>query len=116
MEEENELYGFTNYWVSYPLAFLSGEKIITVPMLPYHPDLRFTERDNRISRYNDLILEGKNYFFITTNNQPLNDLLELKFKQNEIKFKTKVIDDYFIFYDLSRKITPIDLGLMNEYK
>jgi len=116
LEEENELYGFTNYWVSYPLAFLSGEKIITVPMLPYHPDLRFTERDNRISHYNDLILAGKNYFFLTTNNKPLNDLLELKLNQNEIKFKTKVIDDYFIFYDLSRKITPIELGLMNEYK
>jgi hypothetical protein len=116
LEEENELFGFTNYWVSYPLAFLSGEKIIAVPMLPYHPDLRFTERDNRITRYNEIILAGENYFFITTNNQPLNNLLMVKLKQNEIKFKTKAIDDYFIFYDLSRKITPVELGLLNEYK
>lgn len=116
LEEENELYGFTNYWVSYPLAFLSGEKIISVPKLPYHPDLRFTERDNRISRYNELILEGENYFFITTNNQPLNNLLEHKLNQKEITFKIKVIDDYYILYDLSRKITPTELGLMDEYK
>jgi 4-amino-4-deoxy-L-arabinose transferase-like glycosyltransferase len=116
LQEEKELYGFSNYWVSYPLAFLSDEKIISVPQLPYHNDLRFTERDNRIDYYNDLVQLGERYFYITTNNPPLDKLIQEKLSENKIEYKIKNINDYQIYYDLSKKITPQELGLKNEFK
>lgn len=112
---EEEYYGFSNYWISYPLAFISDEKIISIPKLPYHQDLRYTERDNRISKYNTFIENGNSYFYITSNNPKLNDLLVTSFKEHHIDYQNKQIDDYHIFYNLSRKITPEELGITNEF-
>ncbi|HUF39500.1 MAG TPA: glycosyltransferase family 39 protein, partial [Anaerolineales bacterium] len=37
--------GFSNYWVTYRLAFLSGEALIYAPRLPYKYDLSYTAND-----------------------------------------------------------------------
>ncbi len=34
LEAHDERAGYTNYWVAYPLAFLSQERLIFVPRLP----------------------------------------------------------------------------------
>lgn len=112
---EEEYYGFSNYWISYPLAFVSDEKIISIPKLPYHQDLRYTERDNRISKYNTIIENGNSFFYITSNNPELDDLLVNAFRENHIDYLQKQIDDYHIFYNLSQKITPDELGITNEF-
>jgi MFS family permease len=112
---EEEYYGFSNYWISYPLAFVSHEKIICIPKLPYHQDLRYTERDNRIKKYNTLIENVDSYFYITSNNPKLDDLLVTAFQENQINYLLKPINDYHIFYNLSRKITPEELGITNEF-
>ncbi|MEA3351726.1 MAG: glycosyltransferase family 39 protein, partial [Chloroflexota bacterium] len=39
--EHGETEGYTNYWVSYRLAFLTQEEIIYAPLLPYREDLRY---------------------------------------------------------------------------
>ncbi|PKO05581.1 MAG: hypothetical protein CVU41_10940 [Chloroflexi bacterium HGW-Chloroflexi-3] len=116
LEREEEYYGFSNYWISYPLAFVSDEKIISIPKLPYHHDLRFTVRDNRISKYNTIIENGSSYFYITSNNPELDDLLVSAFQENHIDYLQKRIDDYHVFYNLSQKITPEELGITNEFK
>jgi 4-amino-4-deoxy-L-arabinose transferase-like glycosyltransferase len=113
--DKEEYYGFSNYWISYPLAFVSDEKIISIPKLPYHLDLRYTERDNRISKYNTIIENGISYFYITSNNPELDDLLVTAFQENHIDYLYKQIDDYHIFYNLSKKITPEELGITNEF-
>lgn len=113
---EDEYYGFSNYWISYPLAFISDEKILSVPKLPYHPDLRYTGRDNRITKYNELIKDGENYFYITANNPALDDLLVRSFLENDVSYREKQINDYHIFYHLSKKITPEELGIVDEFK
>jgi 4-amino-4-deoxy-L-arabinose transferase-like glycosyltransferase len=112
---EEEHYGFSNYWVSYPLAFISDERILAIPKLPYHNDLRYTERDNRISKYNDMIKNGDNYFYITTNNNELDNLLIQSFKVKSVTYSYKEIGDYHIFYNLSKKITPEELGIDKEF-
>lgn len=114
--DKHEFNGFTNYWISYPLAFISDEKIISVPKLPYHQDLRYTSRDNRIKKYNELIDGGDTYFYITSNNVQLDDLLELSLLKNDVSYLQKEIDDYHIFYNLSKKITPEELGIVDEFK
>lgn len=47
LEQVGETRGYSNYWVAYPLAFISKEQLIFSPRLPYHPDLRYTTRDDR---------------------------------------------------------------------
>ncbi len=112
---EEEYYGFSNYWISYPLAFVSDEEIISIPKLPYHQDLRYTERDNRISKYNSIIENGNSFFYITSNNPELDDLLVTAFQKHHIDYLYKQIDDYRIFYNLSKKITPEELGITDEF-
>jgi 4-amino-4-deoxy-L-arabinose transferase-like glycosyltransferase len=113
---EHEYFGFSNYWISYPLAFISDEKIISIPKLPYHQDLRYTARDNRITKYNDLIKTADTYFYLTSNNALLDDLLIHSFIKNDVSYQQKEIDDYHIFYNLSKKITPEELGIVDEFK
>lgn len=112
---EEEYYGFSNYWISYPLAFVSDEKIISIPKLPYHQDLRYTDRDNRISKYNFFIENGNSYFYITSNNPELDNLLVTALQKHHIDYLYKQIEDYLIFYNLSKKITPEELGITNEF-
>ncbi len=116
LEENEEKYGYSNYWVSYPLAFQSNEEIISVPKLPYHNDLRYTERDNRIDKYNDEMMDSSRFFYIITNNDPLDKVIQEKFSQKQISYLSKRIADYQIYYNLSEKITPEELGLFDEYK
>ena len=59
LREKGETRGYTNYWVAYPLAFQSVEELIFVPRLPYHPDLRYTARDDRYLPYDDLAAQSE---------------------------------------------------------
>lgn len=111
----NERTGYSNYWVSYPLAFISGEQIISVPALPYHPDLRYTARDNRIPAYNEVVESSDSAFYVITNNQPLQELLEEKFHSFEIGFLYEEIGDFHIYYSLNQKISPSQLGLYEYF-
>jgi len=110
--EENEIYrGYSNYWVSYPLAFLSREEIIFVPRLPYHKDFRYTTRDDRYLPYSNLVLAAEEVAYITTNHAALNSYLRLQFKDRSITWREEIIGDFIVFYDISRTIHPQDIGL-----
>ncbi len=103
--------GYTNYWVSYPLAFLSDEEVIFIPQIPYHLDFRYTERDDRYPPYRSLVNEAGKIAYITTNHEPLNQYLRNHFLSSNIRWREKIIGDYQIFYELSKTIRPADIGL-----
>jgi len=107
----DEKAGFSNYWVSYPLAFLSNEEIIFVPELPYHQDFRHTTRDNRIPEYSETVTNSEKVAYITTNHPQLNARIRNGFYLNKITWKEKIIGDYVVFYNLSGKVFPDDLSL-----
>jgi 4-amino-4-deoxy-L-arabinose transferase-like glycosyltransferase len=109
--EKGEMYGYTNYWVAYPIAFQSNEEIIYVPALPYHQDFRFTVRDNRYSPYNTNVEESDHIAYITTNHPELDQVLLESFQQAGITWQDTQIGDYHIFYQLSEVIRPEDLGI-----
>jgi len=111
LKMNNETVGFSNYWVSYPLAFQTDEEIIAVPLLPYHLDLTFTIRDLRIPDYLEAIKGKERYFYITTNNKKLDDILITRFSTRFIKYEYKEIGDYHVFYNLSKPIYPQDLDI-----
>lgn len=111
LDQHNELRGFTNYWVAYPLAFQSKENIIFVPRLPYHQDFRYTDRDDRYDPYDELVYSSKKVAYITTKHPALNQYLREKFDESGIEWMEKKIGDYQIFFNLSRPIFPQDIGL-----
>jgi 4-amino-4-deoxy-L-arabinose transferase-like glycosyltransferase len=106
-----EMKGFTNYWVAYPLAFQTQEKAIFVPTLPYHDDLRYTPRDDRYLPYHNFVDTQEKVAFITTRHQVLDDFLREGFRELGVSWQEKQIGDYRVFYSLTRRVIPEDLGL-----
>lgn len=109
--DKGEYYGYSNYWVAYPLAFRSDERLLYVPWLPYHPDMRYTSRDDRYEPYTQIVESSKRIAYITTNNPTLNSYLREAFQDRAISWREKSIGDFQIFYDLSGVIRPQEIGL-----
>ncbi|MEN6435749.1 MAG: glycosyltransferase family 39 protein [Anaerolineaceae bacterium] len=111
LKNEGEMTGFSNYWVSYPLAFLSNEELIFVPELPYHEDLRYTSRDNRYQPYIEKVNQSNRIAYITTKHPQLNARIRDGFRNAGVTWQEKQIGDYQVFYHLSSLVYPDDLDL-----
>lgn len=111
LRDQGEVRGYTNYWVAYPLTFLSGEEMVYVPRLPYHQDLRFTRRDDRYQPYDQIVDQSDRSAYITTNNPVLDKKLRLGFTRLGIDWKEAEIGDYLVYYQLSRGVNPVEIGL-----
>ncbi len=103
--------GYSNYWVSYPLAFLSGEEMIFLPRLPYHEDFRYTARDDRYYPYQQVVKAASELAYITTNHPELNDYLRERFSNLGISWEENTVGDFRIFFNLSQSIHVDELGL-----
>lgn len=109
---DNQIHtGYSNYWVSYPLAFMSEEEIIFIPRLPYHEDFRYTARDDRYTPYQDIVRGSDELAYITTKHPKLDAYLRERFGDEGISWEEKRIGDFHIFYNLSKSIHVDELGL-----
>jgi 4-amino-4-deoxy-L-arabinose transferase-like glycosyltransferase len=108
---QGELYGYSNYWVSFRLAFLSREEIIYSPELPYKLDFRYTERDQRYPAYGQLVDANPKAAYITTLHPALDQWLRDVFEIQRIEYKEAEIGPYRVFYQLSESIRPERLNL-----
>jgi hypothetical protein len=111
LRQHGETRGYGNYWVTYPLAFLSAEQLIFIPRLPYHLDFRYTERDDRFLPYDNLVSQAQRVAYITTNHPDLDEYLRSKFKSSGITWQEVQIGDYHVFYALSQPVRPAQIGL-----
>jgi 4-amino-4-deoxy-L-arabinose transferase-like glycosyltransferase len=111
LRAHGERRGYTNYWVSFPLAFLSDEELIFNARLPYHEDLRHTSRDNRYAPYATTVAVSDRVAYITTHNPLLDQRLEEAFTNQKVTFRVEQIGDYRIYYQLSRPIRPEEINL-----
>ena len=111
LAERGESRGFTNYWVAYPLAFLSSEVAVFVPRLPYHPDLRYTPRDDRYEPYDQLVADSPRVAYITTGPEGLDNALEGYFTAAEVTYRVAEIGDYRVYYALSKPVPPPDFSV-----
>ena len=111
LRENGEKAGYSNYWVSYPLAFYSNEELIYLPRLPYHQDFRYTERDDRYPPYREIVRASERVAYITTHHAALDEALREKFRQQGVTWKENQIGDYHIFYALSAVVRPEQIGL-----
>ncbi len=103
--------GYSNYWVSYPIAFLSQEELIFVPRLPYHEDFRYTARDDRYPPYTNLVDGSEQVAYITTKHPALDEYIRDQFEIRGITWKEKIIGDYQVFYQLSDPVYINEIGL-----
>jgi 4-amino-4-deoxy-L-arabinose transferase-like glycosyltransferase len=111
LNEQGEKRGYTNYWVEFPLAFLSREELIYESRLPYHEDFRHTPRDNRYAPYSKAVADSARAAYITTKHPALNGRIRDGLNRLGVTFSEKQIGDYTIFHALSRKVEPQELGL-----
>ncbi len=111
LRSNGETRGYTNYWVAYPLAFLSNEELVFTPRLPYQSDLRYTPRDDRYAPYNEMVAGNSQPAFITTRAPDLNKKMRTAFLRLGVTWQEKQIGDFQVFYSLSKTVRPDQLGL-----
>ncbi len=104
LRAEGETHGYTNYWVSFPLAFLSREELIFEARLPYHGDLRYTPRDSRYPPYAAQVAASEQVAYITTRTPALDDHLRRVFADLEVDYQERLFGDYRVFYALTRRV------------
>jgi hypothetical protein len=102
---------YSNYWVTFPIVFLSNEDIVCTAALPYHLDFRYTARDDRYPPYTRAAADSDRVAYITTRHPPLDERLRSGFANLGVTFSETAIGDFRVFYNLSRRVTPGELGL-----
>jgi len=95
----------------FPLAFLSHEELIYEARLPYQHDFRYTPRDNRYPPYAEAVAASPRVAYITTLHPALDGRIRAALTQLGDAFQEKQIGDFHVFYALSRKVIPEELGL-----
>jgi hypothetical protein len=111
LQSQGETTGYSNYWVSYPLAFLSNETLIFTPRLPYHTDLKYTRRDDRYPPYDQIVDRSSHVAYITTRNPALDDYLREHFQTLHVSWSEQRIGDYRVYYRFSRVVRPDEINL-----
>jgi hypothetical protein len=111
LRAHGETHGYTNYWVTFPLAFLSREELIYAARLPYHLDFSYTPRDDRYAPFTQAAQASPRAAYITTRHPELDRYLRESLTALGVSFREQSLGDFHIFYALSRKVTPDELGL-----
>ncbi len=95
--------GYSNYWVSFRLAFLSDERLQYSSALPYKADLSYNPADNRYRPYQEAADNAERVAYITTNLPALDIYLENVFAAEGLTYQQTQIGLFHIFYDFSAK-------------
>ncbi len=114
LKTHNGTRGYSHYWVTYPIAFLSEETVILAPQLPYKTDLSYNVKDDRYPPYSALVEDSPSVVYVNTENPALTTALREQFTALGVTFQETKIGGYHVFYDLSRKVTPRELHFAGE--
>lgn len=99
LDEHQLLNGYTNYWVAFRLAFLSGEQMQYSAALPYKADMSYNSADNRYKPYAAATEQAERVAFITTNLPELDARLETLFNEQGLTYQQAQIGLFHIYYD-----------------
>ncbi len=102
--------GYSNYWVAYRFAFLTGERVLLAPRLPYKADLDYTYLDDRYPRYTGLVRQAEQIVYVTSNHPALDEALAARLDALGVAHRIERIGPYTVFYDLSEPVTPEQIG------
>lgn len=110
LEANNLRYGYTNYWVAYRLAFLSGERLQYNASLPYKANLSYNAADQRYKPYTEATEAAQRIAYITTRLPELDDYLQAAWQAAGITYDMTKIGEYIIYYDFSSLPLPLDFS------
>ena len=110
LEDHNLTHGYTNYWVAFRLAFLSGEKLQYSASLPYKADLSYNAADKRYPPYDEATDAADRVAYITTRLPELDQTLEAAWRTQGIDYQQVMIGDFHIYYDFSSRPTSLTFG------
>ncbi len=111
LHQQGELRGYTNYWVSFRLAFSSDEELIYTAELPYKADFSLAPGDNRYLPYASEVAASEKVAYITSLHPDLVVALREGFSGVDVAFDENQIGPYHVFYNLSRRVTPGEIGI-----
>lgn len=106
LDEHQLFYGYSNYWVAFRLAFLSGERMQYSSALPYKANLGYNAADNRYAPYQAAPENAERIAYITTNLPALDERLRDDFDSQGIGYQIERIGPFVIYYDFDRRPTP----------
>ncbi|MBI3158848.1 MAG: hypothetical protein HYZ26_04545 [Chloroflexi bacterium] len=98
--------GYSNHWMTFRIAFVSGERIRYSAELPYKADLSYTPLDNRYPPYAAAADRSERVAWVTTRHPVLDERLRNWFQFTGLTFKETQIGPYHIFYDFPRPVRP----------
>jgi hypothetical protein len=110
LQDHNGMRGYSNFWVTYRIAFKSNEHVILAARLPYKEDLEYWSSDAGYAPYDRAADESLTAVYVTTQHPRLDALLRERLTGAGVTFLEQQIGPYRIFYDLSRKTLPEELG------
>jgi 4-amino-4-deoxy-L-arabinose transferase-like glycosyltransferase len=110
LKQEGELRGYTNYWVSFRIAFLSQEEILYAARLPYKADLYYNPANDRYPPYSAAVEQSQRVAYITTKHPMLDHVIRQRFTELGVDFLETQIGDFHVFYRLSRVVRPEEIG------
>ncbi len=110
LEARGETRGYTTYWVAYPLAFLTDERMIFVPRLPYHEDLRYTSRDDRYAPYDAQVARAARVALVAPQHPRLVACLRALLRGRGLAWREAVVGGQAVFYGLS---APLPAGALS---
>lgn len=106
--------GYSNVWVMGRFAYLTGERVIMAPLLPYHEDMRYTYRDDKYPPYTEMVRAADEVVYVTSNHPQLDAAIRERFAARSIAYREEQIGPYTVFYDLPRNVQPEELGAFGE--
>ncbi len=107
LEAHDLPHGYTNYWISFRLAFLSDEQLKYSAALSYKPDLSYTPFDDRDPSYRMVTdaAPDAQIAYITANVAAVQQKLEAYFAEQEITYEAAQVGLFHVYYDF-QPITP----------
>jgi hypothetical protein len=91
--------GYTNYWISFRLAFLSGERLQYSAAFSYKRNLDYTPADERYPAYRAAADSAERVAYITANVAEIEAALVEAFAAEGVIYSTAQIGPYTIFHD-----------------
>ncbi len=114
LDDHGLVHGYTNYWVSFRLAFLSGDRLQYSAVIPYKPDLSYTPFDDRYKPYREATDAAPNdqIAYITANVGEVRARLEAIFAQQGVTYQYAQVGVYHVYYDFAPEAPrpPLDFG------
>lgn len=101
LDHHNLAHGYTTYWVSFRLAFLSGERLQFSAALPPKPDLTYTSAYERLPAYRAASNAAERIAYISANVPELDAALEAWFASRSVDYQRTPIGAYTVYYDFA---------------